>query len=185
MAWLFPWLLFVHVMGAILAFGPTYAFGTYAGLAAQERGPALSFNNRARGLVTRRMVTPGTLIVIASGALMIWARDIPWLDPYFRWLQLSIVLVLGMLAWNLVVSVPRQRRIAELGAQAAAAATARAADGNASGGPPGAGGPPPGAAGPPPEMAALIGKVRRDGKAMGVLVVFVVFLMVVKPQMGS
>ena len=42
MAWLFPWLLFVHVMGAILAFGPTYAFGTYAGLAAQERGPALT-----------------------------------------------------------------------------------------------------------------------------------------------
>ena len=184
MAWLFPYLLFVHVMGAILAFGPTYAFGTYAGLAEQERGPALSFNNRARGLVTRRMVMPGTLLVILSGALMIWARDIPWLDPAFRWLQLAIVLVIGMLVWNMVVSVPRQKRIAELGAQAAAAAAARASAGPTSDGSPAGVGGPPGAGGPPPEMAALISQVRRDGKAMGVLVVFVVFLMVVKPQMG-
>ena len=39
--------------------------------------------------------------------------------------------------------------------------------------------------GPPPEMAALISKVRRDGKIMGVLIVFIVFLMVVKPQLGA
>ena len=26
MAWLFPFLLFLHVLGAIVAFGPTFAF---------------------------------------------------------------------------------------------------------------------------------------------------------------
>ena len=26
LAWLFPWLLFLHVLGAIVAFGPTFAF---------------------------------------------------------------------------------------------------------------------------------------------------------------
>ena len=182
MAWLFPYLLFLHVMGSIITFGPTYAFGTSAGLAAKDRGQALAFNNRARGLVARRMVMPGTFVMLITGALMIWARDIPWLDPAFRWLQLAIVLYIGMLAWNMIVSVPQQRRIAELGAQAASQAAARAADSTA-GGPP-AGGPPSGAGGPPPEMAELIRKVRRDGKAMGVLVVFIVFLMVVKPQLG-
>ena len=186
MAWLFPWLLFFHVMGTIVTFGPTYAFGTYAGLAASERGPALAFNNRARSAVVRRFVTPGTLVVLLTGALMIWARSIPWLDPAFRWLQLAIVIYLGMIAWNLAVSVPRQKRIAALGAQTAAQAAERAAAGgsppNAGGSPSGAGGPAP--SGPPPEMAALISKVRRDGKIMGVLIVFIVFLMVVKPQLG-
>jgi len=177
MAWLFPYLLFIHVMSSIVTFGPTYAFGTYAGLAAQERGPALAFNNRARGLVTRRMVMPGTIVMLVTGALMIWVRDIPWLDPAFRWLQLAIVLFLGTLAWNMMVSVPRQKRVAELGAQAAAQAAARAAD-------PTVGGPPQGAGGPSPEMADLISKIRRDGKAMGVIVVIIVFLMVVKPQLG-
>ena len=90
-----------------------------------------------------------------------------------------------MLAWNLLVSVPRQKRIAELGAQAAAQAAERAAAvvrqlslvaRRLTG---------PGAGGPPPEMAALIHKVRRDGKVMGVLIVFIVFLMVVKPQLGA
>jgi hypothetical protein len=181
MAWLFPWLLFFHVMGAILTFGPTYAFGTYAGLAANERGPALAFNNRARSAVVRRFVTPGTFVVLVTGALMIWAREIPWLDPAFRWLQLAIVIYLGMIAWNLAVSVPQQKRIAALGAQAAAQAAERAA---AVSPPGGVGGLPGGAGGPPPEMAALIGKVRRDGKIMGVLIVLIVFLMVVKPQLG-
>jgi hypothetical protein len=181
MTWLFPWLLFFHVMGTILTFGPTYAFGTYAGLAASERGPALAFNNRARSAVVRRFVTPGTFVVLLTGVLMIWARAIPWLDPAFRWLQLAIVIYLGMIAWNLAVSVPRQNRIAELGAQAAAQAAERAAaaDGPATGSPPG------GIGGPPPEMATLIGKVRRDGKIMGLLIVFIVFLMVVKPQLGA
>ena len=200
MAWIFPWLLFLHVMSSIVAFGPTYAFGTYAGLAAQERGPALAFNNRARALVGRRMVMPGTFLVLITGALMIWARDIAWLEPAYRWLQLAIVLYVGMLAWNMTVSVARQRRIAELGAQAAAQVAAQAAERAGGGGsaapkqggpppgaggpPPGAGGPPPGGGGPPPEMAALIHKARRDGKVMGVLTVFIVFLMVVKPQVG-
>lgn len=167
MAWLYPWLLFAHVLGAVLAFGPTYAYGTYAGLAAQEGGAARSFNDKARSLVNRRMVMPGTFVVLISGVLMIWALDYPWAAPSARWLQASIVLFVGMIGYNLVVSRRRQERIATLMAQARAGAPA--------------GGPP---APPPPEVTTLIRQVRRDGKAMGVVVIVILFLMVVKPQVG-
>jgi hypothetical protein len=167
MSWLYPWLLFAHVLGAVLAFGPTYAYGTYAGLAAREGGPARSFDARARALVNRRMVMPGTLVVLLSGIGIIWVLDYPWLSPSARWLQVSIVLFGGMIAYNLVVSRRRQSRIAALMAQARAAA--------APDGPPGP---------PSPEVVRLIAKVRRDGKAMGVVVIVILFLMVVKPQVG-
>jgi uncharacterized membrane protein len=167
MSWLYPWLLFAHVLGAVLAFGPTYAYGTYASLAAQEGGAARSFNDRARALVNRRMVMPGTLVVLLSGIGIIWVLDYPWTSQSARWLQASIVLFGAMIAYNLVVSRRRQGRLATLMAEARAAAPAD--------------GPPPG---PSPEAVELIGKVRRDGKAMGVVVIVILFLMVVKPQVG-
>lgn len=176
MSWLLPWLMFAHVMASIVAFGPGLAFAMYGKLAAEERGPALAFNNRARALVSRRMVTPGTIVVLVSGFLMIWVLQLPMTDPRLRWLQVAIVLYLSMIAWNLLVTVPRSRRIGELGARAAADAKA-AAQRAAEGGEP----PPPAPSGPPPEMAKLIHQVRRDGKAMGVVIVIMVFLMVVKP----
>jgi uncharacterized membrane protein len=167
MSWLYPWLLFAHVLGAVLAFGPTYAYGTYAGLAAQEGGAARSFNDKARSLVNRRMVMPGTFVVLISGILIIWAIGYPWTSPSARWLQVSIVLFVGMLAWNLVVSRRRQQRIATLAAEARASAPEE--------------GPP---APPSPELLGLIHQVRRDGKAMGVGVIAILFLMIVKPQVG-
>lgn len=167
MGWLYPWLLFAHILGTVLAFGPTYAYGTYAGLAAQEGGPARSFNDRARALVNRRMVMPGTLVVLLSGVGIIWVLDYPWTAPSARWLQVSIVLFLGMIAYNLVVSRRRQVRLAALMAEARSAAPAD--------------GPPPP---PSPEVVGLIHKLRRDGKAMGIVVIAILFLMVVKPQVG-
>lgn len=178
MTWLFPWLMFAHVFGAIWAFGPAFAFGTYGRLAAEERGPALAFNNRARAMVSRRMVTPGTIVVLASGFLMIWVTNLPWANPAFRWLQVAIVIYLAMIAWNLLVTTPRSRRIGELGAQAAARAREAAERAAETGQAPS----PPASAGPPPEMARLIHQVRRDGKVMGVVIVIMVFLMVVKPS---
>jgi len=166
-SWLFPWFLFAHVVGVVLAFGPTFAFGTYATLAAQEGGPARSFNDKARSLVNQRMVMPGTIVVLVTGFLLIWSVSYPWLGQSARWLQASIVLYVGMIAYNLLVSRPRQTRIGALMAEARATAPA--------GSPPQP---------PTPEVADLIHKVRRDGKAMGVVVLVILFLMVMKPQAG-
>lgn len=168
MSWLYPWLMFAHVLGAILAFGPTYAYGTYAGLAAQEGGPARAFNDKARSLVNKRMVMPGTFVVLITGVLMIWVLGYPWTSPSARWLQVSIVLFVGMVVFNMIVPRRRQERLAWLMAQARVAAPA--------------GGPPPP---PSPEMLGIIHKLRRDGKIMGAVVIVILFLMILKPQIGS
>ena len=170
MAFLFPYLLFLHVAGMILAFGPTYAYGFYAGLAEQEPMHR-SFDNRARAEVTRRLTVPATLSMLVTGALMIAVVGYPWLAPSSRWLQLGILLYLGAIAYNVLVTRPTSAKVAEMGREMAARRAAATADGA-----------PPG---PPPEMAALIHRLRRDGKAMGVLVMIIVFLMVVKPSFPS
>lgn len=174
MAFLFPYLLFLHVAGAILAFGPTYAYGFYAGLAEQEPMHR-SFDARARAEVTRRLTVPATLSMLVTGALMIAVVGYPWLAPSSRWLQLGILLYLGAIAYNVLVTRPVGARVAAMG-QALAAQRAAAPTNLPTSSPPG---PPPG---PPPEMAGLIHRLRRDGKAMGVLVMVIVFLMVVKPS---
>jgi uncharacterized membrane protein len=167
MAWLFPYLLFLHVAGAILAFGPTYAFGLYADLAERDRSH-VGFNNQARAAVSRRLVVPGTIAMGITGVLLIVSVGIPLFEPAYRWLQLGIVLYLGAIAWNVIVTRRHQARIAEI-AEGLAAARER--------------GEPAGP--PPPEMAAHIQAVRRDGKALGVIVLVIVFLMVVKPSLGA
>ena len=175
MAFLFPFLLFLHIAGMILAFGPTYAYGFYAGLAEQEPMHR-SFDNRARAEVTRRLTVPATLSMLVTGALMIAVVGYPWLAPSSRWLQLGILLYLGAIAYNVFVTRPTGAKVAKMGREMAERRAAAAAD-SAPPGPPA--GPP---AGPPLEMAALIHRLRRDGKAMGVLVMIIVFLMVVKPS---
>lgn len=168
MSGLLPYLLFFHVMGAIVAFGPTYAFGIYAGRAERDRAH-IGFNNAARSEVSRRLVVPATLSMGVTGVLLIVVVGLPWTDPAYRWLQLSIVLYVGSIAWNVLVSGPRQSRVAAMGRALAEAREAGTAAGPA---------------GPPPEMTDLIGKIRRDGKAMGVIVVVIVFLMIAKPVLG-
>jgi hypothetical protein len=169
MAFLFPYLLFLHIAGMILAFGPTYAYGFYAGLA--EREPMhRSFDARARADVTRRLTVPATLSMFVTGALMIAVIGYPWLAPSSRWLQLGIALYLGAIVYNVLVTRPMGAKVAEMGRQLAARRAAATADVTAGlpSGPP-AGPPPSGPpAGPPPEMAELIHKLRRDGKAMGI-----------------
>jgi len=189
MAFIFPYLLFLHIAGMILAFGPTYAYGFYAGLAEKEPMHR-SFDARARADVTRRLTVPATLSMLVTGALMIAVVGYPWLDRSSQWLQLGIALYLGAILYNVLVTRPMGARVAELGREMAARRESAAAAGAAGG--PGESAAAAGAAGgpgdpsaapvaPPPEMAALIHGLRRDGKAMGVLVMIVVFLMVVKP----
>ena len=176
MAFIFPYLLFLHIAGMILAFGPTYAYGFYAGLAEKEPMHR-SFDARARADVTRRLTVPATLSMLVTGALMIAVVGYPWLDRSSQWLQLGIALYLGAILYNVLVTRPMGARVAELGREMAARRESAAAAG-AAGGP---GDPSAAPVAPPPEMAALIHGLRRDGKAMGVLVMIVVFLMVVKP----
>lgn len=156
----FPWLLFLHVMAAIIAFGPTFAFSIIGAMSGAEPQHA-NFATRVSHRIGDILVEPFAISMLVTGVLMIWAAQIPVFDPNWRWLQVAIVLYLAALGLSLFVSRPNVKRIIALSG--------------------GEGAP----AGPPPaEMLSAIGTVQRVGMILTVLLVAIVFLMVVKPDFG-
>jgi uncharacterized membrane protein len=153
---LFPWVLFLHVFGAILAFGPTFAFAIIGAMGGAEPQHA-NFATRVSERISERLVTPlaifqgitGILLVVLSG------RDL----TAARWLLLGIVLYVIALGYSLFIQKQHVKKVIELTSAP----------------------PPPDATGPPPGLLAEVGAVQRGGMILGGLVTVIVFLMVTKP----
>ena len=96
-AQLFPFLLFLHIMGAILAFGPTFAFSIMGSMAGKEPQHA-NFSARQ--------------VAMISNLLLIWAGDIKLMDR--TWLLIAIVLYLIALIYGLTVQRSALHRVIEL-----------------------------------------------------------------------
>lgn len=157
MTWLVPFLVFLHVLGVILAFGPTYAYAHFGALL-KEEPQHREFFGRARERISRRLTFPATLSLAVTGLAIMAVTNYPITNPAARWLQVSIVLYVGMVGYIVLVLDRINRRISDLGRGA-----------RAGGGP------------PPPELMTLVARSRRDGKWLGIVVLVILFLMVVKP----
>jgi Predicted integral membrane protein (DUF2269) len=159
---LFPWLLFAHVLGAIIAFGA--AFSTFPLLGAMSgKDPAhANFGSRVSVAISEKVVRPFAILQGLTGVGLIWSANIDLTKAL--WLDVAIVIYLVTLGYALFVQIPVGRRIVEL----------------TSGGPPPSGAPA-APAGPPPELLAAAGKARRGGMLLAILITIIVFLMVVKP----
>lgn len=162
---IFPWLLFLHVMAAIVAFGPTFAFSIIGAMGGAEPQHA-NFATRVSHRIGDILVEPFAISMFVTGALMIWAAEIPIFDASMRWLQIAIVLYLVALALSLLISRPNVMRIIALS--------------GGEGGAPGEAPPGP----PPPELLRAVSNVQRAGMILIVFLVAIVFLMVVKPDFG-
>lgn len=159
MAWLFPWLLFLHVLGAIVAFGPTFSFSLIGAMGGAEPQHA-NFATRISHALTLRRVLPVGITLPITGLAMMAVVGINPLARSHWWLALGIVLYLIAYGYGFFV----QRRLVE-----------RVVDLTSSP-------PPPGASGPPPELRGLVSRIQRGGIGMGLLILSIIFLMVVKPQ---
>ena len=157
MAQFLPLLLFLHVMGAIIAFGPTFAYSVMGSMAGREPQHA-NFSARQVQAIGNKLVYPlaifqgvtGVLLIIASG------RDL----VAERWLGLAIILYAIALIYALTVQRNALHHLIELTSS-----------------PP----PPDSPPGPPPGVAETVKKIQRGGMFLGALIVIIVFLMVVKP----
>jgi uncharacterized membrane protein len=151
--------LFLHVMGAIIAFGPAFsAFPIIGSMAGQEPQHA-NFAARVNEAITKTRVIPLAIFQGITGLILIYLTGI---NPFTElWLGLGIVLYVIALAYALAVQGPTGRRIAELTSTP----------------------PPPGASGPPPELMAAVKKAQRGGMILGLLIVAIVVLMVTKPTL--
>jgi uncharacterized membrane protein len=153
---LVPWLIFLHVLTAIVAFGPTFAFSVYGAQSGKEPQHA-NFMARANLRVSERVVLPLALTMPVTGLLMVWAAGIDLTRA--RWLALAIVLYVIALSFSWFIQRPATMRLVALTATP----------------------PPPGASGPPPELTATVRRIQRGGMFTGLLIILIVALMVVKP----
>jgi hypothetical protein len=159
LTWLFPWLLFLHVLGAIVAFGPSFAFPIIGSMNRSEPQHA-NFGVRVSDSIAARLVYPiGITLPITGLAMMAVARVNPF-DRSYWWLTVAIVLYIIAYGYSFFVQRKMIERVIELTSAP----------------------PPPGATGPPPEVAALGKRIGQGGMVLTVLLVIIILLMVVKPQ---
>jgi len=155
---LFPWLLFLHVLAAIVAIGPNFAYSTIRALGRQEPQYG-NFSTRVSHAISARLVYPIGLVIPATGVAMILILGIDLTSRSFWWLDVAIVAYTAVYLYSFFVQRPIIERIIELTASP----------------------PPPG--GPPPALPGLAVRAQRGDSAMLILLVIIVALMVVKPQL--
>jgi predicted integral membrane protein DUF2269 len=156
MEWLGTLFLFLHIGGSIVAFGPTFAFPFIGARAAKEPMHG-NFALRVNHLLVERVVEPGAAFVFLMGVGLIVTRG--W-NPFTElWLAAGILLFLLVFFYNLLVQLPRTKRMIELTS----------------------GPPPEGATGPPPEFVELAAKAARGGMLSTLGLIVILFLMVFKP----
>jgi hypothetical protein len=191
-------LLFLHIGGAIIAFGPTFAYSIIGAMGGKEPQHA-NFALRVSHRINDRLVEPLVIWVglTGLGLIIVGQRDLLGRD---RWLLVAIAVYLTALTFALTVQRKTVLALIDatsgpppgapggggVGAAGAPEASGPAAAGAPVGGPAAAGahgaagGPP--AGGPPPHIAALLGRVQRGGMFLSLLLVVILALMVFKPS---
>ncbi len=154
---LFPWLLFLHVFGAIVAFGPVYAFPIIGAMGGKEPQHA-NFATRVSDTISKQRVFPLAIFQGITGVGLILVTGINLFAT--PWLLIGIVLYVITISYNFFVQTADDKKIIEMTSTP----------------------PPPGSSGPPPELLALVRRVQLGGMFSGVMVVLIVLLMVLKPQ---
>ena len=154
---MFQLFLFLHVMGAIVAFGPVFSFPIIGAMGGKEPQHA-NFATRVSEAISHQRVVPLAIFQGITGVALILVTGIDLLAT--RWLLVGIVLYLIVLSYNIFIGTPTVKKVIEMTSTP----------------------PPPGASGPPPELLALIRRIQLGGMFSGLMIVLIVILMVVKPQ---
>ena len=160
---MFQLFLVLHVLGAIIVFGPSFAFPFIAGQVRKTPQHG-HFAAVVSDVIERRLIIPGAVVQGITGValILITGRDLTQREN--RWLLAAIVLYLIAIGFAALVQARNVEKMVALTA-------------NMPPGPPPAGAP----AGPPPEIAATGQALARGGQLLALLVVAIVTLMVTKP----
>ena len=154
---LFHILLFLHALGAVVAFGPGFASMVVGPMVAKEPQHA-NFYARTQQATARAIVTPVSISMAVTGLALIATRGWATITAGRHWLEAGILLYVVAVVFSMAVQAPAGRRLVELTSQ-----------------------PPAPGAGPSPELLATARRVRTGGMVLAGLVVVIVFLMVTKP----
>jgi len=156
----FSLFLFLHVLAAIIAFGPTFIFPIIGGMSGKEPMHG-NFGLRITEVIEDRVVIPFALTMPVTGVVLIATAGFNLADRTAWWLDIGIVLYVIALVIALFLQRPLLHEMVHITSA-----------------PPPAGGPP----GPPPGLLETAAKVRRNGAVLGILIFVIVLLMTTRPQ---
>lgn len=149
--------LFLHILGAIAAFG----FGFYAPIFGRASAAEPQHGNwylRAAKRVSNGVIIPVAITMFITGTLLV--MDSGGMERFQElWLSLALVLYVIALLVVFLVQRPVLNKVIELTSQ------------------------PPGPDGPAPEVPALVRRMQLAGVALLVLTIAIVALMVWKPTL--
>ena len=154
---LFRILLFLHVIGAIIAFGPGFAAMVVGPMVAKEPQHA-NFYARTQLATARRIITPLSISMAITGVAMILVRGWSNIAGTSLWLPVAIVFYVIAVVFSITVQAPAGQKLVQLTSTPPAPGTA-----------------------PNPELPATAGRLRQGGMVLSGLVLIIAFLMVTKP----
>jgi uncharacterized membrane protein len=149
--------LFLHVMGAIIAFGPVFSFPIIGRMGGAEPQHA-NFATRVSDTISKERVLPLAIFQGITGVALILITGINLLAT--PWLLIGITLYLIAVGYNVLFGIPTVKKVIAMTSAP----------------------PPRGASGPPPELQALVRRIQLGGMFSGLLILIIVALMVTKPQ---
>jgi hypothetical protein len=155
---LFHIFLYLHIVGAIAAFGPGFAAMIVGPMVAREPQYA-NFYARTQITAGRRLITPVSISMLVTGVAMIVVRGWSTVTAGTHWLELGIALYVVAVVVAMGVQAPAGRKLVALTSTP----------------------PVPGSA-PNPEVLATAKRVRLGGILLTVLVLVIVLTMVMNPS---
>ena len=150
MNWFLFW-LFLHILAAIIAFGPIFVF-PLVGVLAAKQPQHIAFAVAINHAIEQRLVLPIGATMLISGSGLIWTANINFFaTPY---LIVAVVLYLAALGIGSGVLLPNTAKMVTIVE---------------------------GGGGPTPELMGLIKANQRFGGALTVAFLIIVCLMIVQP----
>lgn len=171
MGW-FHFYLIVHILGVVVAFGPTFGF-PFFGMLVQKYPQAAMFFTEGSEIIEKRLTLPLAVVVPLAGVGLIYTGHIPLIHS--KWLIASIILYTAAFSFALLVQVPTTVKLLHVLRSMPPPPSGPA-------GPPAGGGGPPG--GPPPEVAGLTRRLQFGGMYLAVSVAVITILMIWQPGGG-
>jgi uncharacterized membrane protein len=103
--------VFVHVAAVVLAFGPTFGYAFFQGIAERHAPRSVPNVMRAMGAVDKFLVTPGLLVLVAAGIYLV--SDGPW-DWSDSFVSVGLAVVVILFVMQFVFFRPTEHKLAEL-----------------------------------------------------------------------
>jgi uncharacterized membrane protein len=149
--------MFLHILGAIAAFG----YGFYApifGMASAAEPQHSNWFSRAAKRVSNVIILPFAILMFITGALLVESGGVEWST---RWLSIAMLLYIVALIIVFALQRPALNKVIELSAT------------------------PPGPQGPDPELFKNVGRMKIYGVILLLLTLVILALMVFKPAFGQ